>query len=251
MAGRLEEKVAIVTGAGSGIGAGIAKLFAKEGAKVVLADWHPENAEKVASEIRAAAGQAVAVKCDVSDAKDAEALIAAALAQFKKIDILVNNAGVYVPDSVERVSEAEWDKVMSVDLKGVMLCSKYAIPHMRKQGKGKIINIASIAGVVGFAQSAAYCAAKGGVILLTREMALDYAKDRINVNAICPGVIVTAMTEDMRRDKQTADGLMQQTPLGRFGQPEDIAYAALYLANDESDFVTGTALVVDGGWTIK
>ena len=251
MAGRLEEKVAIVTGAGSGIGAGIAKLFAKEGAKVVLADWHPENAEKVASEIRAAAGQAVAVKCDVSDAKDAEALIAAALAQFKKIDILVNNAGVYVPDSVERVSEAEWDKVMSVDLKGVMLCSKYAIPHMRKQGKGKIINIASIAGEVGLAQSAAYCAAKGGVILLTKEMALDYAKDRINVNAICPGVIVTAMTEDMRRDKQTADGLMQQTPLGRFGQPEDIAYAALYLANDESDFVTGTALVVDGGWTIK
>lgn len=251
MAGRLEEKVAIVTGAGSGIGAGITKLFAKEGAKVVLADWHPENAEKVASEIRAAAGQAVAVKCDVSDAKDAEALIAAALAQFKKIDILVNNAGVYVPDSVERVSEAEWDKVMSVDLKGVMLCSKYAIPHMRKQGKGKIINIASIAGEVGLAQSAAYCAAKGGVILLTKEMALDYAKDRINVNAICPGVIVTAMTEDMRRDKQTADGLMQQTPLGRFGQPEDIAYAALYLANDESDFVTGTALVVDGGWTIK
>jgi len=251
VAGRLEEKVAIVTGAGSGIGAGITKLFAKEGAKVVLADWHPENAEKVASEIRAAAGQAVAVKCDVSDAKDAEALIAAALAQFKKIDILVNNAGVYVPDSVERVSEAEWDKVMSVDLKGVMLCSKYAIPHMRKQGKGKIINIASIAGEVGLAQSAAYCAAKGGVILLTKEMALDYAKDRINVNAICPGVIVTAMTEDMRRDKQTADGLMQQTPLGRFGQPEDIAYAALYLANDESDFVTGTALVVDGGWTIK
>jgi len=250
VAGRLEEKVAIVTGAGSGIGAGIAKLFAKEGAKVVLADWHPENAEKVASEIRAAAGQAVAVKCDVSDAKDAEALIAAALAQFKKIDILVNNAGVYVPDSVERVSEAEWDKVMSVDLKGVMLCSKYAIPHMRKQGKGKIINIASIAGEVGLAQSAAYCAAKGGVILLTKEMALDYAKDRINVNAICPGVIVTAMTEDMRRDKQTADGLMQQTPLGRFGQPEDIAYAALYLASDESDFVTGTALVVDGGWTI-
>ena len=250
MAGRLEEKVAIVTGAGSGIGAGITKLFAKEGAKVVLADWHPENAEKVASEIRAAAGQAVAVKCDVSDAKDAEALIAAALAHFKKIDILVNNAGIYVADSVEKVSEAEWDKLMSVDLKGVMLCSKYAIPHMRKQGKGKIINIASIAGEVGLAQSAAYCAAKGGVILLTREMALDYAKDRINVNAICPGVIVTAMTEDMMRDKQTADGLMQQTPLGRFGQPEDIAYAALYLANDESDFVTGTALVVDGGWTI-
>ncbi|OIO26439.1 short-chain dehydrogenase [Candidatus Micrarchaeota archaeon CG09_land_8_20_14_0_10_55_25] len=249
--GRLEGKTAIVTGAGSGIGAGIAKMFAKEGAKVVLVGWHLDKAEKTASGIRGAGAQAIAIKCDVSNAKEVKALVDAVIKRFKKIDILVNNAGVYVPHSVEDVSEKEWDKVMSIDLKGVMLCSKHVIPFMRKQGKGKIVNIASIAGEVGFAQSAAYCAAKGGVILLTKEMALDYAKERINVNAICPGIIVTAMTKDMLKDKKTSDALMQQTPVGRFGQPEDIAFAAVYLASDESDFVTGETLIVDGGWTIK
>jgi len=248
MAGRLAGKVAIVTGAGSGIGAGIAKLFAKEGAKVVLADCNFDNAKKIA---RSIGKNALAVKCDVSKEFSVKAMVDATLKKFNKIDILVNNAGIYVPDNVEKVSEQEWDRVLNVDLKGVMLCSKHVIPQMRKNGKGKIVNIASIAGEVGFAQSAAYCAAKGGVILLTKEMALDYAKDKIYVNAICPGVIVTAMTKDILANKQMRDALMQQTPVGRFGQPEDIAFAALYLASDESDFVVGETLVVDGGWTIK
>jgi len=248
MAGRLAGKVAIITGAGSGIGAGIAKLFVKEGAKVVIADWNFENAKKVAAGLGA---NAMAVKCDVSRADEVKAMVDEAVNKFGRIDILINNAGVYIPHSIEDVSEEEWDKVMNVDLKGVMLCSKYAIPVMKKQGRGKIVNIASIAGLVGFGGSAAYCAAKGGVVNLTREMAMDYIKDGIYVNAICPGVILTAMTDPLLKDKATEKALMQQTPVGRFGKPEDIAYAALYLAGDESDFVVGTELVVDGGWTIK
>lgn len=255
---RLKDKVAIITGGGTGIGRGIALLFAKEGAKVVVAGRRIEVLEETLNLIKqSGGGEAIAVQTDVSIESQVKELVEKAVQQFGRIDILVNNAGVYLADDVASVSEEEWNKVISVDLKGVWLCSKAVIPHMLGQGgplsseaSGKIINIASIAGLIGFEQSAAYCAAKGGVVNLTREMALDYAPKHINVNAIAPGVIETDMTKAFLTDEQAKKSFLEKTPLGRIGTPEDIAYAAVYLASPESNFVTGHTLVVDGGWTI-
>lgn len=248
---RLKDKIAIVTGAGSGIGRGIAKVFSQEGAKIVVADYKPEGGEEIVKIIIDAGGQAVFSQTDVSKADQVQAMVKLATEKFGGVDILVNNAGVYLPHDALGMSEEEWQKTLDIDLKGVWLGAKFAIPEMLKKGKGKIINTASIAGFVGFQASAAYCAAKGGVINLTREMALDYAAKKINVNAIAPGVIKTAMTTDILKDEKMAKGMLAQTPIGRFGEPEDIAWAAVYLASDESDFMTGQIIVVDGGWTIK
>ena len=248
---RLQDKVAIVTGAGSGIGRGISIMFAKEGAKVVVCDYNEDTAKQTVFEIEQFKGEAIALKCDVSKQKDIEKVVKKTIDSFSRIDILVNNAGVYLPHKATEVNEKEWQKTIDVDLKGVWLFSKACLPHMEKQGKGKIINIASIAGFVAFANSTAYCAAKGGVILLTKEMALDYAPKKININAIAPGVITTNMTKQILSDKQAYDGLLRNTPIGRFGVPDDIAYCAVYLAAFESDFVTGQTFVVDGGWTIQ
>lgn len=248
---RLNGKVAIVTGGGTGIGRGIAILFAKEGAKVVVTGRRPEVLDETVSLIRQNGGEGLAVVADVSKEDQVNALVEKTVQQFGRLDILVNNAGVYLPHDTLSATNEEWDTVMSVDLKGVWLCSKAAIPHMINGGGGKIINIASIAGLVGFAGSAFYCAAKGAVVNLTREMALDYSSKHINVNAIAPGVIETDMTKPFLGDEQAKKNFLDQTPVGRVGQPEDIAFAAVYLASNESDFVTGHTLVVDGGWTIK
>jgi len=167
------------------------------------------------------------------------------------VDILVNNAGIYRAYNLHEMSEENWDTVLNVNLKSVFLGSKRVIPEMLKQGKGKIISIASIAGLVGFAQSGAYCASKGGIIALTKEMVLEYAPKKINVNCIAPGVIKTVMTKDMITDPATKQFLESSTPYPRLGEPEDIAMAAVYLASDESDFVNGEVLVVDGGWVAK
>lgn len=244
---RLEGKAAIVTGAGSGIGKAIAKMYAKEGAKVVCAGHHVESCEQVASEIEAEGGTAVAVQADVSSAADNERMVGEAVEQYKQLDILVNNAGVVEMHPLEEMTEEQWNKVLSVDLTGTFLGMKYVIPEMEKAGKGKVINITSIAGIVGFPQIAAYCAAKGGVVTLTKEAALEYASKRINVNAIAPGVIKTKMTDAMLDDPKAAEQLKAAIPYPRFGEPDDIAYAATYLASDESDFVNGETLVVDGG----
>jgi len=248
---RLQNKIAIITGAGSGIGRSIALAFVKEGAKVVIADWSEENGKQTKEQIRKEGGEAIFIKTDVSKAKDIDEMVKICLDKFGRIDILVNNAGIYRAYNLHEMSEENWDEVIDVNLKSVFLGSKRVIPEMLKQGKGKIINVASIAGLIGFAQSGAYCASKGGIIALTREMSLEYAPQKINVNCIAPGVIKTAMTKDMLADPATKQFLESSTPYPRLGEPEDIAQAAVYLASDESDFVNGEVLVVDGGWVVK
>jgi len=248
---RLKDKVAIITGAGSGIGRAAAIMFAREGAKVVAADWQEGGGQKTAELIKQRGGEAIFVKTDVSRAGDAEKLIKQSLKKFGRVDILFNNAGIVAMGALHETPEEEWDKIINVNLKGVFLCSKAVIPQMLKQGKGKIVNTSSIAGLIGFDQLGAYCASKGGIIALTREMALEYGPKKINVNCIAPGVIKTAMTKDMLSDPATAQGFAASTPYPRLGEGEDIAAAAVYLASDEADFVTGQILVVDGGWTIK
>lgn len=248
---RLKDKIAIITGAGSGIGRGVALMFVKEGAKVVAADWSEEGGTETVEIIKEQGGEAVFVKTDVSKNADIDEMTKVCMDKFDRVDILVNNAGIYRASSLHEMSEEDWDKVLNVNLKSVFLGSKSVIPEMLKQGKGKIINIASIAGLVGFAQSGAYCASKGGIIALAKEMALEYAPKKINVNCIAPGVIKTAMTKDMVNDPDTKQFLESSTPYPRLGEPEDIACAAVYLASDESDFVNGETIVVDGGWIAK
>ncbi len=248
---RLRNKTAIVTGAGSGIGRAIALTFAKEGAKVVVADWAEKGGQETAEMIKSQRGQAVFVKTDISKADDTAKMVADCLDNFGRVDVLANNAGVVKMGPLHQTSESDWDAVLNINLKGVFLASKAVVPEMLKQGKGKIVNVASVAGLVGFENLGPYCASKGGIIALTREMAVEYAKNKINVNCIAPGVIKTAMTKDMLADEKTKQGFEAQTPYPRLGEPEDIAMAALYLASDESDFITGEILVVDGGWTVK
>ena len=247
---RLEGKVAVITGAGSGIGRETALLFAREGAKVVVADYVPEAGEETVRQIRESGGEAIFVKTDVSKASDAERMVRETTAKYGKLDILHNNAGIlgrvaFVGDAIEE----DWDRVMEVNLKGVFLCSKYAVQEMIKGGGGVIISNASAMGLVGLPGNASYSAAKGGIIQFTRTMALEYASSNIRVNCICGGWIDTPMNEEL--GENIVKWTLRETPLGRWGKPEEVAQAALYLASDESSFVTGTALVVDGGWTAK
>ena len=248
---RLQNKIAIITGAGSGIGRGIALAFVKEGAKIVVADWSEEGGKETVEQIRKIKGEAVFIKTDVSKAADIDKMVKTCLDKFGRIDILVNNAGIVKFGPLHETTEEDWDAVLDVNLKSVFLGSKRVIPEMLKQGQGNIISTTSIAGLVGFENIGHYCASKGGIIALTREMALEYAKSKINVNCIAPGVIKTAMTKDMLADPAQKQFLESSTPYPRVGEPEDIAYAAVYLASDESDFVNGHVLVVDGGWIAK
>ena len=250
---RLKGKVAVVTGAGTGIGQAIAAYFAAEGASVTV-NCHERKAQETVDRIKKVGGTYIVVKADVSKVDDVDRLISRTIEKFGRLDILVNNAGIYRSHIAHETSEDEWDSVIDINLKGAFLCSKCAIPEMLKNEndviKGRIINIASIAGIVGFAASPAYCASKGGMILLTKEMALDYAP-HININAICPGVIETPMTSELLRDPDTREYLMSMIPAGRTGRPEEIAGAAVFLASHDADFITGSSLIVDGGLTIK
>ena len=250
---KLEGKVAIVTGSNRGIGRGIAIAFAKENCKIVINSYREdEEAKKTVEEIKKLGIDAIFIKANVTREMDVRDLIEKTVKKFGKLDILVNNAGILVSGTVTTLTEKDWNKQMDVNLKGVFLCTKYAVQQMLRQGKGgRIINISSIAGLVGFPGISAYCASKGGVTELTREVALDCAKYGITVNAIDPGVIVTDMTKSMLEDEATKKTLMENTPVGRFGQPEDIGNAAVFLALDESSFITGHNLVVDGGWTAR
>ena len=247
---RLQDKVAIITGAGSGIGRETALLFAREGAKVVVSDYAPEVGEETVRQIKESGGEAIFIKADVSRADDAERMVRETMEEYGRLDILHNNAGILGKVAlVGDTSEADWDKVISVNLKGVFLCSKYAVREMVKGGKGSIVSTASAMGLVGLPGNTAYSAAKGGVIQFTKTMALEYASSNIRVNCICAGGIDTPMNESL--GERVIGWTVRETPMGRWGRPEEVAQAALYLASDESSFVTGTALVVDGGWVAK
>lgn len=248
---RLDGLSAIVTGASSGIGRGIALAYAREGARLLLADIDTPGGVETCALAQELGAQAQFLRTDVSSATDAEEAVKACIREYGGVDILVNNAGVVRMAPFHETTEADWDFVLDINLKSIFLLCRHAIPAMLRQGKGKIINVSSIAGLAGFATVGPYCASKGGVDALTRALAMEYAEQRINVNCIAPGVIRTAMTKDMLGDEASAEGYDAGTPYPRFGEPADIAHAAVYLASSESDFVTGEILVVDGGWLAK
>ncbi|NJN94630.1 MAG: 3-oxoacyl-ACP reductase FabG [Anaerolineales bacterium] len=246
---RLQDKVAIVTGAGSGNGRGIALRLAEEGAAVVVADVNESGAHETAALIEAAGGQALVVRADVSRREQIEAMVQATLERFGQVDILVNNAGVESMRPFLELPEAEWDRVMGVNLKGPFLCTQAVAREMAEAGRGgKIVNIASICSAIALVGEAHYIASKGGLLMLTKAMALDLAPYNINVNAVGPGVIETAMTANSLSSPARVEMFFNHIPLKRIGQPRDIANAVLFLASDEADYVTGTILYVDGGW---
>lgn len=250
--GKLDGRVAIITGAAAGIGATTAQLFAVEGAKVVIADYNLKMGESVAQEIINAGGDASAIKTDVANADSIQAMIAHALNTYGSVDILMNNAGIGAPPTpLHEVSEADWDRVLAVDLKGVFLGMKYALPHMVEQQRGAIINVASIAGLIGAAGLTPYAAAKAGVLELTRVVAAEYSRYNIRCNALAPGWTKTAMVEGYLEATGITEQIMQRgIPMRRLGDVSEIAHAALFLASDEAAFVQGTTLVIDGGITI-
>ena len=251
--GALDGKRALITGGASGIGRAAALLFAREGAALVVADVDATGGQTVVRQIRGEGGRAVFLRCDVTQAEECRQAVERAVAELGGLDILFNNAGIIRRATVVDTAEADWDRVMAVNVKSVFLMSKYAVPVMAAGGGGVIVNTASGWGLVGGEKAAVYCASKGAVVLLTRAMALDHGPQNIRVNCICPGDTDTAM---LRREAEQlgepADRFLAgsaQRPLGRVGRPEEIAQAALYLASDAASFVTGAALVVDGGGT--
>jgi len=251
---RHENKVAIVTGAAKGIGWGIAKIFAQEGAKVAVVDWDEENGKKSAQGFRDIGGQAIYIKCDVSQEDEVKAMIQKVLDEYGRIDILVNNAGIGVYKTILDATSADWDRCLGVNLKGVFLCSKYAIPHMQALGKGAIVNISSVHSWATVNGVAPYAASKGGISALTRNMAIDYGPT-IRVNAIAPGWVLTPLIQSIFDSYPDPADQRQQVErrqvMKRIGVPEDIGYAASFLASDEASFVTGAHLFVDGGLTAQ
>ena len=248
---RLENKVALISGGARGMGATEAKLFALEGAKVVIGDVLEEEGRQTEVEIAETGGECLFVHLDVTNEASWEGAVAATVGKFGKLDIVVNNAGIARRSIVEDTPAEEWDLVMDVNAKGVFLGTKAAIPEMRKSGGGSIVNISSIAGLVG-GWTTAYAASKGAVRLLTKSTAIQYAGDGIRCNSVHPGVVESPMTLPIMLN--TEEGRREHAarhPIGRIGQPEDIAYGVLFLASDESSFMTGSELVIDGGLTAQ
>jgi len=249
---RLKDRIAVVTGAGSGIGHATARLFAEEGAIVIVADRHGTKAERVAAEI---GRRASAATVDVAKAAEVEALMEGTAARHGRLDILINNAGYGITGSVVETSEEDWDALMAVNVKGVFLGCKYAIPIMRRQGGGAIVNTASTTARVGIPNRAAYVTSKGAVAAMTRAMALDHVGDNIRINCVGPGTIESPyFTEMLAKAADPAAlraSLADRQPMGRMGTPAEIARAMLFLASDDASFCTGSTLFADGGWTAR
>jgi len=252
---RVKDKVAIITGAASGIGRATAQLFAREGAKVVVTtDTNIPGAEETVASITSAGGEAIFIQQDITNEADWKTVIDKTLKTYGRLDILVNNAGIMIAKEIENTSLEEWRRVMKVNLDGVFLGTKYAIGAMKKSGGGSIINMSSALGLVGnFDHTSAYSASKGGIRLFTKAAAMEYSKSgldyNIRVNSVHPGVIETPMAAPVFENEEFRKEMEEGHPIGRLGNPMDIAYGVLYLASDESSFVTGTELVIDGGWT--
>ena len=247
---RLEGQVAIVTGAGQGIGQAIALTLAKEGAAVVVNDINLESAKKVTDEIKSQGGKAVPIKADVSNKEKVNSLVEQTLDNFKRIDILVNNAGTAKLTPTVELTEAEWDSTIDVDLKGQFLCSQAVAKHMIKQKRGKIVNIASLAAHIGTPGLVAYSASKGGVLQLTKVLAVEWGKHNITVNAVSPGLTMTELVKAVFKERPDVFEGVERIPLKRLAMPEDIANAVLFLASSESDYITGQVIIVDGGTTV-
>jgi NAD(P)-dependent dehydrogenase (short-subunit alcohol dehydrogenase family) len=250
----LKNKVALITGGSSGIGMAIAELFLKEGAKIVINGRSQERCDTAQKQLKIIDADAVfCTTGDVSKWDDVQKMVERTIKQFGRIDILINNAGIYLEKRIEETTEDEWDQVININLKGVFLCSKAVYPHFKNQGSGTIVNMSSDSGISGNPNEAAYCASKVGVTNLTRAIALDYAKENIRVNAICPAVINTPMLQkevDMQEDKEAYLKEMDELhPIGRVGRPEEVAFAVLMVASDEASFITGANIPVDGGFT--
>jgi len=251
---KLKGKVALITGGTEGMGYATAELFLNEGAMVAITGRSGEKGRRALRSLRKH-GEVIYIQGDVSRTADAKRMVSETVSQFGRIDILFNNAGIYIEKTTEDTTEEEWDRVIDINLKGTFLVSKYAIPHMKKQRSGVIINNSSDAGLIGNRSCPAYCASKGAVTIMTKAMALDYAKHGIRVNCVNPGTIDTPMlVREAETSADTAEYLRRmdaQSPIGRVGRPEEVARAVLFLASDESSFVTGAALSIDGGTTAQ
>jgi len=251
---RLKNKVALITGGGSGIGLATARLFLKEGAKVAISDVSEKNGNRALSELKKLSPNVMFIRGDVSKEQDARKMVKDTVSKYGRLDILVNNAGILIEKTLEELTAEEWDRIMAINVKGIFLVSKYAIPEIRKSGGGAIVNNASCNALVGDYGDPAYCASKGAVGLLTKAMGLDYAKDNIRVNAVCFGEICTPMTKQEAKTRgvpfeKYCKKVGELHPMGRLGTPEEAAHAILFLASDESGFMTGALVPVDGGLT--
>jgi len=250
---RVAGKAAIVTGAGTGIGRAIALALAREGAKVALAGRRREKLGEVAQAIRQAGGEVLVTVCDVSSEADSYRAVKDAEEAFGHVNVLVNNAGALSVSTVESISVEEWDRLMATNLKGPFLMSRAVLPAMRQAGGGAIVNVGSVLGLVAMKDRAAYCASKGGVTMLTKAMALDHAQEKIRVNCICPAIVETDLIRELfsksEEGRRARDTRLATLPLGKFGKPDDIAELAVFLASEESSWMTGTAIPVDGGLT--
>ncbi len=247
----LTGKVAIITGGRRGMGRADALTLAKAGAKIIVSDISLEECQKVVDEIVSQGGEAMAVKCDVSQKAEVDEMVSQAISKFGKIDILVNNAGIAQFKPFLELTEEDWDKTIDINLKGYFLCAQAAAKEMAKQNSGAIVNIASIAMGqvgVGFPALSHYCASKGGIAGLTEALALELAPYGIRVNAVAPGVIDTPMVDPLKVDSKVMEGTLARVPLHRMGKPEEISNAVLFLASDDSSYITGSIVVVDGGW---
>lgn len=248
---RLAGKVALITGGGTGIGRATALAFAREGAKVAVAGRRLEKVQETLRELEKHGGEGLAIACDVAKARDAQRAVRETAKKFGRLNVLVNNAGVLHASTIEGISEEEWDRLMTINLKGPFLMCRAVLPEFRKAGGGAIVNVGSVLGLVAMKDRAAYCASKGGVTLLTRAIALDHAHENVRANCICPSIVETELVQGLfsatAEGKALRKARIGQIPMGRMGRPEDVAELAVFLASEESSWLTGAAIPLDGG----